>query len=174
MKHGLLLAALFASSPAFASKPVKPTADQEQIKAIVETFGKSIVNKDKAGFLALFLNDKTSWVGVYSDKGLKLLKEKKKDASQPDPDKIFSTDTPAMFMDGLSSNKQHFEEKFSNVRIETDGNVGTVYFDYSFNIENYKVNWGKESWHLVHSPDGWKITSVIWSMDFNATPPKAK
>jgi hypothetical protein len=179
MKHGLLLAAIFASLPAFASKPVpkpviKPNADQEQIKVIVESFRAAIVNKDKPGFLTLFFNDKTPWIGVSSDKGLKLLKDKKKDASQPDPEKIFSSDNPGLFMDGLLSKPQHFEEKFSNVRIDTDGNVGVVYFDYSFSIENYKVNWGKESWHLVHTTNGWKITSVIWSMDFNPEPPKAK
>ena len=66
------------------------------------------------------------------------------------------------------------EEKFSKIHIDTDGNIGVVYFDYSFNVDGYKANWGKGSWHLVHAPDGWKISSVIWSMDVNLEPQKAK
>lgn len=174
MKHWLLAAVISFSLPAFAATPVKPSGDQEEIKAVVETFRTAVVNKDKASFLKLFFNENASWIGVTSDKGLKLLKEKKKDASQPDPDKIFSQDNPTKFIDGLIANPRHFEEKFSNVRVDTDGNIGVVYFDYSFSVEGYKANWGKESWHLVHTADGWKISSVIWSMDLNPEPPKGK
>jgi hypothetical protein len=183
MKYWLLAVAIFASVPALATgstkpvkeaKEVKTTGDQDQIKSIVETFRTTVINKDKDNFLKLFFSENTPWIGVTSDKGLKLLKDRKKDASQPDPEKIYSQDNPTKFMDGLIASPGHFEEKFSNVRIDTDSNVGLVYFDYSFSVNGYKVNFGKESWHLVHTGDGWKISSVIWSMDFNPEPPKTK
>ena len=174
MKHWLLAVAMISGFPVFAADPVKPSSDQEQIKGVVEAFRKAVLNKDKASFLTLFFNENTPWIGVTSDKGLKFLKEKKKDASQPDPDKIYSQDNPTKFIDGLIANPRHFEEKFSNVRVDTDGNVGLVYFDYSFNIDGYKANWGKETWHLIHTVGGWKISSVIWSMDFNPESPKGK
>ena len=174
MKHWLLAAVITVNLPAFAANAAKPNADQEEIKGIVETFRIAVVNKDKASFLKLFFNENTPWIGVTSENGLKFLKEKKKDTSQPDADKIYSQDNPTKFIDGLISNPRHFEEKFSGVRIDSDGNVGLVYFDYSFNIDGYKADWGKESWHLVHTADGWKISSVIWSMDFNPEPPKSK
>jgi hypothetical protein len=174
MKHWLLAAGIFVSLPALAANPVKPTTDQDDIKGIVESFRTAVVNKDKAGFLKLFFNESTPWIGVTSEKGLKLLKAKKTDPNQPDPEKIYSQDNPSKFIDGLIKDGRHFEEKFSNVHVDTDGSIGMVYFDYSFNVEGYKANWGKETWHLVRTTDGWKISSVIWSMDLNPEPPKAK
>jgi hypothetical protein len=160
--------------PAMAADSTKAPTDQEQIKGVIESFRTSVVNKDKTAFLKLFFNDNPPWIGVTSDKSLKMIKDHKKDPSQPDPVKIYSDDTPTKFIDGLIANPQHFEEKFSNIHIDTDGNVGLVYFDYSFNVGAYKANWGKESWHMVHTADGWKISSVVWSMDFNPEPPTGK
>ena len=74
--------------------------------------------------------------------------------------------------DSFMKNPARVEETFDNVRIDSDGDVAQVWFDYSFNEAGYKANWGKESWHMVRTGDGWKINSVIWSMEFNPVPPK--
>jgi ketosteroid isomerase-like protein len=177
MKPWLLAAGIFLCVPALAANPAKPTTpttDQDEIKGIVESFRSAVVNKDKAGFLKLFFNDSTPWIGVTSEQGLKLLRGRKTDANQPDPEKIYSQDNPTKFINGLIGNPRHFEEKFSNIHIDTDGSIGLVYFDYSFNVDGYKANWGKESWQLVRTSDGWKISAVIWSMDLNPEPPKSK
>ena len=55
--------------------------------------------------------------------------------------------------------------------IETDGEVAQVWFDYSFMVGSYRANWGKEAWHLVRTDAGWKIASVVWSMETNPEPP---
>lgn len=34
--------------------------------------------------------------------------------------------------------------------------------------------WGKESWQMVRTADGWKIAAVVWSQELNPTPPPAK
>ena len=51
------------------------------------------------------------------------------------------------------------EETFSNVRIDSDGDVAAVSFDYSFLSNDQPTNWGKECWHgedraRVESYDG--------------------
>ena len=179
MRNWVIAAVMMSALPALAATqtkpvvPVKASADQEEIKKVMENFRVAVLNKDKPAFTKLFFNDKTSWIGVTTDNSLKILKEKKTDPNQPDPAKVFADDDPGKFIDGLIANsKRHFEEKFSNVRIDTDGNIGVVYFDYVFDIDGYKANSGKGSWHLVHSADGWKINSVIWSMEINFQPPK--
>jgi hypothetical protein len=42
---------------------------------------------------------------------------------------------------------------------------------YTFMEGSYRANWGKESWQLVRTENGWKIASVIWSQELNPTPP---
>jgi hypothetical protein len=37
-----------------------------------------------------------------------------------------------------------------------------------------KENWGKESWGLVKIKNQWKITSVIFSMDYEKINPEPK
>jgi hypothetical protein len=68
------------------------------------------------------------------------------------------------FIEGIVANTPRSEEKFENVRIDTDGDIASVYFDYSFHADDRKSNYGKEAWHLVNTDDGWKIVSVIWSV----------
>ena len=41
------------------------------------------------------------------------------------------------------------EEEFANVKIDTDGEVASVSFDYVFLANGIKSNWGKELWQLV-------------------------
>ena len=55
------------------------------------------------------------------------------------------------------------EEKFFNVKIDTDGEVGSANFDYIVLVGGKEKNWGREMWHLVRTDRGWKIISVIYS-----------
>jgi hypothetical protein len=57
------------------------------------------------------------------------------------------------------------DEKFDNVRIDTDGEVAQVWFDYVFKRGDYAANWGKEAWQLVRTDAGGKIVSIIWSTE---------
>ena len=78
------------------------------------------------------------------------------------------------FIDSIVSDTEAIEEKFDNVRIDSDGDIAQVYFDYNFNRGEYRSNWGQEAWQLVRTTQGWKINSVIWSMEFNPQKPPKK
>ena len=52
------------------------------------------------------------------------------------------------------------------------GNDPNLIVYYTYSVDNYKQNWGKESWHLLHGEEGWKISSVIYSVTFNPEPRK--
>ncbi len=81
--------------------------------------------------------------------------------ADPDPDK-----THLGFIDGIVQDKASKEETFDNIRIDTDGDIASVIFDYEFRSDGKAGNHGKEAWHLVRTDDGWKIVSVIWSMNW--------
>ncbi|MGO4479254.1 hypothetical protein AB4Z32_23660 [Massilia sp. 2TAF26] len=88
--------------------------------------------------------------------------------------KKFFSSTPRAFIEMVAKAPMPAEETFSNVRIDTDGEVAQVWFDYSFLDGSYRRNWGKESWQLVRTEKGWKIAAVVWSQEINPVPPPKK
>jgi hypothetical protein len=56
------------------------------------------------------------------------------------------------------------EERFHNVRIETNGAVASVYFDFDFLVDGKVTNRGSEAWQMVRDEQGWKIGAMLYSM----------
>jgi hypothetical protein len=69
------------------------------------------------------------------------------------------------FVDSVGASRQRLEERFSNLHIDTDGAVASVYFDYVFLTDNNETNRGSETWQLVNTGDGWKISALSYSID---------
>lgn len=130
---------------------------------MVESFRTSLIKKDKEAFLQLFLKEDITWTGVTTDASIEMLY-----ASRPKPE------MPRQFIEMIANEPMPAEETFSNVRIETDGEIAQVWFDYSFLDGSYRSNWGKESWQLVRTEKGWKIAAVVWSQEINPVPPPKK
>ncbi|WP_426103963.1 hypothetical protein [Massilia sp. TSP1-1-2] len=165
----LVCSAMLVAAPAFAA--AEP-GEREKIEQVVETFRVSIIKKDADSFMKLFYSDTIPWIGVTTDKSLARENANKPKPDMPDEQKISAGGSPRKFIEGIvKRTDMTIEEKFDNVRIDSDGDVAQVWFDYSFNRDDYKSNWGKEAWHLVRTDAGWKISSVIWSMEFNPEPP---
>jgi hypothetical protein len=89
------------------------------------------------------------------------------------PIKFFNS-SPRKFINFVVKDKEKIDETITNVRIDSDGDVGQVWFDYTFVNGSYKENWGKESWQMVRTIDGWKIAGVVWSQEMNPIPPSSR
>jgi hypothetical protein len=153
-----------------AARAEEPAVSQKQIEGVIETFRTAIIRKDKDAFLKLFLKPDITWTGVLPDKSIEVLYATRPKPELPRPKKSFNS-SPADFIDFIVNSPVALEETFSNVRIDTDGEVAQVWFDYSFKAGDYKQNWGKESWQMVRVESGWKIAAVVWSQEINPTPP---
>ncbi|WP_313034899.1 nuclear transport factor 2 family protein [Massilia alkalitolerans] len=166
-----LCLALFASTPqaAFAENPAE---SRQKIEAVIKAFDKAITDKDKEGFMRLFLRENITWASVSTDRTLATYRAKLKDPAQPIP-KVMSA-TPRMFIERIAGDPEPGTETFENVRIDTDGDIAQVWFDYSFMKGDHRSNWGKEAWHMVRTESGWKIASVIYSTESNPEPPPKK
>lgn len=164
------LALALVVTSVFPAHAETPAQSRQAIEGVVEQFRAAIANKDKEGFMRLFLREDITWSAAFDDASLERIKARRKDKSQPGPKKIFSA-SPREFIEDIASAPVPLSETFDNVRIDTDGDVAQVWFDYSFMAGNYRENWGKEAWHLVRTEEGWKIASVIWSMSLNPEPP---
>lgn len=169
----LLLAACLLCAPAFAqdasmAMPDPQAAAKREIGAVIEAFRSAIIEKDKPKFLALFPDSgPVAWQSVISDDNLKQLRLKKPDTGKARPNAKY---THLGFIDGIVADKERAEETFDNIRIDTDGDVAAVAFDYRFLSDGRETNRGLESWNLVRTDDGWKIVSVVWSMRWEPKP----
>ena len=166
------LAVVLISSSVQPAHADTASESRQAINRIVESFRKAIINKDKDGFMKLFLREDITWDATIDDASLERIMAGRTDKSLPRPKKSFHA-TPREFIEGIASAAGPREETIDNLRIDTDGDVAQVWFDYSYKQGDYRQNWGKEAWHLVRTDNGWKIASVVWSMKFNPEPPPA-
>lgn len=132
------------------------------IHAVVESFRTAIIDKDRARFLSLFAPGPVTWQSVRGDAVLHQLRKQEPRAAKVE----FSREkTPTSFIDGIVASPVRIEETFDNVRIDSDRDVASVAFDYRFLRNGLESNRGLETWHLVRSESGWRIVSVVWSVN---------
>jgi len=163
-------ALLFASclfvgfSPAAKAAQDAHAQDVAAIKQVVEAFRTSLIDKDKPTYMSLFFSDKPEdmgWQFVSEDKRLEHIRKSK-------PDAIKARQIPAnnfvSLIDAAVATKEPREETFSDVTVDTDGDIASGAFNYTFLANNQKTNWGKEMWQLVRTERGWKIFSVVYTI----------
>jgi hypothetical protein len=157
-----LTALVLSISPAIslhaAEAPVEARASaRAEVQQLVERFKHAIVVKDGDAMRGMFLTD-GSWFRVLDGTSLTAVRAKKPESKQINPG---SYEDFAQF---LGSSQAALEEIFDNVRIETDGTVGMVWFDYRFIKDGKQSNHGAETWQVVRGSDGWKISAMLYSV----------
>lgn len=153
----LVAVALMLGTACASAKAASP---KEEVAAVVESFRQAIIDKDEKTFANLFFDQGITWMGVEGAK---------RSGSLPSQSGIYLGSYRGL-ISWLVSTDVKAEEKFQDVKIMTDGDIASVHFKYSFNEDDYKRNWGDESWQLVKTADGWKIVSVIYSIEKNPQP----
>lgn len=158
--HALALAFALAFAPAHAA-PATATPDEAGIRAVVESFRTAIIRKERDRFLDLFVQQDLPWQSVMEDRSLAQIQAKRPEAIKA---RFKQGNNPVAFIDGIVASANTSEEAFSNIRIDSDGDVATVTFDYQFLSNGRATNWGKECWLMVRTESGWKITSLAYSV----------
>jgi hypothetical protein len=133
-------------------------ADVAAIRQVVEQFKAAIVAHDGKALGALFLQDHDSWLSVADAETWAAVK-----ARNPTARKVLPS-TWKEFAGFVQNSPKPVEERFYNVRIDTNGAVASVWFDFDFLVDGKVGNRGSESWQLVRAEDGWKISSMLYSM----------
>lgn len=131
-----------------------------EIHQVMAQFQKALKDKKKDDILALFVTDDVPVTASASDKTLARVRAKKADAAKI----LFSTSEK--FATEIGAGKDSPEERFSNIKIDSDGAVAAVSFDFVFLGDGKPLNIGKEAWLLVNTEKGWKISSIAYSMNF--------
>ncbi len=133
-------------------------ADVAAINAVVEQFKAAIIAHDGKTLGSLFLQDHDSWLSV-ADEGIWA----KVKARHPKARKVVPSNWKK-FAEFIQTADKPVEERFYNVRVDTNGAVASVWFDFDFLIDGKVTNRGSESWQMVRAEDGWKISSMLYSM----------
>lgn len=157
----LILLALCLISPVHAAdRPAAGAraADVAAIEKPVEQFKAAIIARDGNTLANLFLQDRDSWLSVADE-----AKWAKVKALNPQARKVFPSSWKK-FAELIQDANVPVEERFYNVRIDTDGAVASAWFDFDFLLDDKVTNRGSGSWPMVRSEDGWKNSSMPFSM----------
>lgn len=156
-KRSRYLAAALMLPPLFAVAGDDHAQAAVEIRQVVESFRMAIIRHDGQGLKALFLPEQGNWLSVMHDELYRKIRTQHPEAVQ------IRQSNHVEFADFVANAKTPVEEKFYNVRVETNGTIGTVYFDFDF-LDNGKVeNRGAETWQLIHTEAGWKIAAMLYS-----------
>jgi hypothetical protein len=156
----ILLAICLPGSAHAANQTAAGTheADVAAIRQVVEQFRTAIIAHDGKTLGELFLQDHDSWLSVADEPTWAAVK-----ARHPAARKVLPS-TWQKFAEFVQTASKPVEERFYGVRVETNGTVASVWFDFDFLMDGQVTNRGSESWQLVRAQDGWKISSMLYSM----------
>ena len=133
-------------------------ADVAAIRHVVQQFQTAIIAHDGKTLGSLFLPEGGAWRSALDDATYAAAKARNPAAPRTMPS------TWQDFVGFVQRSTKPIEERFHDVRIDTNGTVASVWFDFEF-VEDGKVtNRGSETWQLVRMDDGWKINAMLYSI----------
>ena len=161
----LVLSILLFTLVSFTSK----ATSNKPLYKIVKDFESAITTKDRSRYFNLFYEGTVSWIGVSSSHDFNQEKSRAdtaiaKGERATQPMKTYPGDH-IHFFDVIISPTNDSKIMFENVKIQHDGDIASVYFDYAFYAGDVRSAWGKKSLLLVNTESGWKINSVVFSIN---------
>jgi ketosteroid isomerase-like protein len=131
--------------------------DLTKIRSVAEEFRRDIIHKDGYAITKLMLNSHVLFHQIDDQKDVDSARK-----INAQFDGIGQSDLDG-FASFLSTSKDKLEEKFHNVEIRQDGDLGLVTFNYDFVINDKVANSGLEHWQLRKIDGQWKILSLTWT-----------
>ncbi|MGA7925096.1 MAG: hypothetical protein WCA20_03750 [Candidatus Sulfotelmatobacter sp.] len=131
--------------------------DLTKIRSVLEEFRQDIIHKDGYALTKLMLNSNVLFHSLDDQEDVDSARKYNAQFDGIDPSGLDGT---ARY---LSTSKDKIEEKFHNIEIRQDGNLGLVTFNFEFLVNDKVTNSGVEHWQLYKIDGVWKILSVVWT-----------
>jgi SnoaL-like domain len=161
IRISIFAAALVSSTTVFAQDSAHAPADTAQdtidVQHVMDAYHEAVFTHDGARLAALFIPEGSTWLNVLTDDTYARVKAKKPDAVK------VRVGSYKDFAKTVSTSKANFNPTHTNIQINSDGTIASVYFDYVFLVDGKETNRGNESWQLVKGNDGWRIATIIYS-----------
>ena len=145
---------------AFALPCSAAESPKVEINKVIARFQSSLKHHDAEALGRLFLPDSDAWITTLGDGTLMAMRKKHPTAPH------YKVGARKSFLDFVGSTSSSIEEDFHDLRIDTDGSVASVYFNFEFLMDGKVQNRGAETWQLVKTDDGWKIAAMLYSSNF--------
>jgi len=131
--------------------------DLTKIRSVVEEFSQDIVHKDGDAITKLMLNPNVLFHHINNQEEVDRARKQNAQFDGVGPSELDG------FVKFLATSKDKLEEKFHNVEIRQDGDLGLVTLNYDFVINDKVTNSGVEHWQVCKIDGQWKILSVTWT-----------
>jgi ketosteroid isomerase-like protein len=131
--------------------------DLTKIRSVLEEFRQDVIHKDAYALTKLMLNPNVLFHSIDNQEAVDSARKYNARFDGIGPSAL---DGFAKF---LSTSKDKLEEKFHNIEIRQDGDLGLVTFNYDFVINDKVTNSGVEHWQVRKIDGQWKILSVTWT-----------
>jgi hypothetical protein len=154
-----LLACALAGQASAQVPELKSNADDlAKIGSVVEEFRQDIIHKDGYAITKLILNPDVLFHHINSQEEVDGARKQNAQFDGVGPSQLDG------FVKLLATSKDKLEEKFRNVEIRQDGDLGLVTFNYDFVINDKVHHSGLEHWQVCKIDGQWKILSVTWTV----------
>ena len=131
--------------------------DLAKIRSVLEEFRQDIIRKDVYALTKLLLNPNVLLHEIDDQKEVGSARKYNAQFDGIGPSQLDG------FARSLSTSKDKLEEKFHNIEIRQDGDLGLVTFNYDFVINDKVTNSGFKVWQLRKIDGQWKILSLTWT-----------
>lgn len=163
MKKLALFVLLAAAGNAFGSQPPStpsPSSHESQnsvseLRDFWSQYQQAVKKKDANKLLESYLSETIPVIGGIASKSYAVISAANKQAI---PRLLVSTGK-----ENAAGEVKLPSDVTTNLQIQTDGEVGTLSWDYSA-----PVGHGRIAWTVVRTNDGWKIASIVYSLNVPA------
>ncbi|RDS79875.1 hypothetical protein DWU98_15645 [Dyella monticola] len=145
----------FQVNAADVATPATNDRDVSALHHLWNSYQQAVARKDAKAMLDMYASPDAPVLSALASQSYAVIKAANK---QPIP-RTF----PSTAKDDVVGEIKLPPDQTKNLRIETDGEIGTITWDYSA-----KVGHGQVVWSVVHTNDGWKIASALFSMNVPA------
>ena len=131
--------------------------DITRIRGLLDEFRRDIISKDGYALTKLMLNPNVLFHSIDNQESVDNARKLNAQFDGIGPSALDG------FVTLLATSKDRLEERFQNVEIRQDGDLGLVTFDYDFVINDKIHHSGLEHWQVRKIDGQWKILSVTWT-----------
>ena len=164
-RTGAVLVALLMCSLAFQSSAQEAEPkfnsnadDLTKIRGVLEEFRQDIIRKDGYALTKLVLNPDVLFHHINNQEEVDSARKTNAQFDGIGPSQLDG------FAKLLATSKDKLEERFRNIEIRQDGDLGLVTFNYDFVINDKVHHSGLEHWQVCKIDGQWKILSVTWTV----------
>ena len=131
--------------------------DLMKISSLLEEFRQDIIHKDAYALTKLVLNPDVLFHSINNQEQVDSARKYNAQFDGIGPSALDG------FARLLATSKDKLEEKFRNIEIHQDGNLGVATFNYDFLVNDKVTNSGVEHWIVCKIDGQWKILAVVWT-----------